>query len=146
LVSITEIQDIIVHRYPFLLVDRIDEIEPMKRAVGIKNVTSNEPFFEGYCPGLLIMPGVLILEAMSQVGGIAILYPYENRGTLAYTCGIDKVKFKRNVVPGDQLRMVAEVIRMRSNMGRIWAKAFVDDKMVAEGEFLFALSRNLENS
>lgn len=142
MISITEIQNIIIHRYPFLLVDRIDEIEPMKRAVGIKNVTFNEPFFQGHFPGVPIMPGVLILEAMSQVGGIAMLYPKENRGMLAYTVGIDKVKFRKNVVPGDQLRMVAEVIRMRSNMGKIWAQSFVDDKIVAEGEILFALSRD----
>lgn len=142
MISITEIQDIIVHRYPFLLVDRIIEIEPMKRAVGIKNVTGNEPFFQGHFPGQPIMPGVLILEAMSQVGGIAILYPDENRGTLAYTVGIEKAKFRKNVVPGDQLRMVAEVIRMRSNIGKIWVKAFVEDEVVAEAEVLFSLSRN----
>ena len=142
MLSITEIQNIIVHRYPFLLVDRIIEIEPLKRAVGIKNVTINEPFFEGYFPGLLIMPGVLILEAMSQVGGIAILYPDEYRGTLAYTTGVDRVKFNKDVVPGDQLRMIAEVVRMRSNMGKVWAQAFVDDKIVAEGEIHFALSRS----
>lgn len=142
MVSVEEIQKIIVHRYPFLLIDRIDEIEPGKRAVGIKNVTINEPFFQGHYPGRPIMPGVLILEAMAQVGGIAILYPEENRGILAYTTGIDRVKFKKDVVPGDQLRMVAEVIRMRSNMGKIWAQAFVDDEVVAEGEFLFAMSRN----
>ena len=141
MVSITEIQNILVHRYPFLLVDRIDEIEPTKRAVGIKNVTINEPFFQGHFPGLPIMPQVLILEAMSQVGGIAILYPNEARGTLAYTSGINRVSFGKNVVLGDQLRMVAEVLRMRSTMGKIWAQAFVDDKIVAEGEFLFALSR-----
>lgn len=141
MVSIAEIQEILVHRYPFLLLDRIDEIEPGKRAVGIKNVTMNEPFFKGHFPDLPVMPSTLILEAMAQVGGVAILYPKENRGILAYTTGIDKVKFTRNIVPGDQLRMVAEVIRMRSNMGKIWAQAFVDEELVAEGEFLFALSR-----
>jgi len=142
LLSITEIQDIIVHRYPFLLVDRIIELEPMKRAVGIKNVTINEPYFQGDFLGQPVMPATLILEAMSQVGGIAILYPEQNRGILAYTVGIEKARFRRNVVPGDQLRMVAEVIRMRSTMGKIWAQAFVDDKRVAEGEILFALARN----
>lgn len=142
MLSIEEIQKILVHRYPFLLIDRIDEIEPGKRAVGIKNVTMNEPFFEGNFPGNPVMPGSLILEAMAQVGGIAILYPEEKRGTLAYTTGIDRVRFTRNVVPGDRLRMVAEVIRMRSNMGKIWAQAFVDDEVVAEGEFLFVLSND----
>lgn len=142
LLAIEEIRKILVHRYPFLLIDRIDEIEPGKRAVGTKNVTMNEPFFEGHFPGNPVMPGSLILEAMAQVGGVAILYPEDKRGTLAYTTGIDRVKFSRNVVPGDQLRMVAEVIRMRSNMGKIWAQAFVNDEVVAEGEFLFVLSND----
>lgn len=142
MISITEIQKIIVHRYPFLLVDRIIEIEPMKRAVGIKNVTMNEPFFLGHFPERPAMPEMLMIEAMSQVGGIAILYPDEYRGTLAYTVGIEKAKFMKDVVPGDQLRMVAEVIRMRSTMGKIWSQAFVDDKLVAEGEIRFALMRN----
>ncbi len=139
MLSITEIQNILVHRYPFLLIDRIVEFEPMKRAVGIKNVTINEPFFSGHFSGRPSMPEVLIIEAMSQVGGIAILYPDEYRGTLAYTVGIEKGKFIKEVVPGDQLRMVAEIIRMRSNMGKIWAQAFVDDKIVAEAEVRFAL-------
>jgi 3-hydroxyacyl-[acyl-carrier-protein] dehydratase len=138
-VSITEIQNILVHRYPFLLVDRINELEPMKRAIGIKNVTINEAFFHEHFPGMPVMPELLILEAMSQVGGIAILYPPEHRGTLAYTSAINRVSFKKSVVPGDQLRMVADVVRMRSTMGKIWAQAFVEDKLVAEGEFLFAL-------
>lgn len=142
MISINEIQDIIVHRYPFLLVDRIIEIEPMKRAVGIKNVTINEPFFLGHFPERPVMPEILIIEAMSQVGGIAILYPDEYRGTLAYTVGIERAKFIKDVVPGDQLRMVAEVIRMRSNIGKIWAQSFVDDKIVAEGEIRFALKYN----
>ena len=142
MISISEIQKIIIHRYPFLLVDRIIEIEPMKRAVGIKNVTINEPFFNGHFPGQPVMPAVLILEAMSQVGGIAMLYPDEHRGTMAYTVGIEKARFIKNVMPGDQLRMVAEVIRLRSNMAKIWAEAFVDDEKVAEGEILFALARN----
>jgi 3-hydroxyacyl-[acyl-carrier-protein] dehydratase len=142
LISINEIQNIIVHRYPFLLVDRIIEIEPMKRAVGIKNVTINEPFFLGHFPERPVMPGMLIIEAMSQVGGIAILYPDEYRGTLAYTVGIERAKFIKDVVPGDQLRMVAEVIRMRSNVGKIWTQAFVDDKIVVEGEIRFALRHN----
>lgn len=142
MLTISEIQDIIIHRYPFLLVDRIIEIEPMKRAVGIKNVTINDSFFQGHFPGRPIMPEMLIIEAMSQVGGIAILYPDELRGTTAYTVGIEKGRFIENVMPGDQLKMVAEVIRMRSNMGKIWAQAFVNNKIVAEAEILFALKRN----
>lgn len=139
MLSLTDIQKIIPHRYPFLLVDRIIEIEPMKRAVGIKNVTYNEHFFQGHFPGQPVMPGVLILEAMAQVGGVAMLYPDENRGKLAYFAGMERVKFRKPVVPGDQLRMVAELIKVRGNMGKLWGEAYVDDQVVAEGEFLFAL-------
>lgn len=135
-----EIQDIIPHRYPMLLVDRIIELEPLKRAVGIKNVTMNEQFFLGHFPSQPVMPGVLLVEAMAQVGGIAMLYPKEHRGKLAFFAGIDRVKFRRPVVPGDQVRMVAEIIKLRGSMGKVWAEAFVDDQLVAEGEFLFVLS------
>ncbi len=141
MLSSTEIQNVIPHRYPFLLVDRIIEIEPMKRAVGIKNVTINEQFFQGHFPGHPVMPGVLILEAMAQVGGVAMLHPEENRGKLAFFAGMDRVKFRRPVVPGDQLRMVAEIIKVRSNMGKLWVQSFVDEQLVAEGEFLFALAQ-----
>ena len=141
MLSATEIQNVIPHRYPFLLVDRILEIEPMKRAVGIKNVSINEHFFQGHFPGHPVMPGVLILEAMAQVGGVAMLYPEENRGKLAFFAGMDRVKFRKPVVPGDQLRMVAEIIKIRSGMGKLWVQSFVDDQLVAEGEFLFALSQ-----
>ncbi|MPN44187.1 3-hydroxyacyl-[acyl-carrier-protein] dehydratase FabZ [bioreactor metagenome] len=139
MLSVTDIQNIIPHRYPFLLVDRIIEIEPMKRAVGIKNVTANEEFFQGHFPGQPVMPGVLILEAMAQVGGVAMLYPAENRGKLAYFAGMERVKFRKPVVPGDQLRMVAELLKVRGNMGKLWGEAYVGDQVVAEGEFLFAL-------
>jgi 3-hydroxyacyl-[acyl-carrier-protein] dehydratase len=139
--SAAEIQNVIPHRYPFLLVDRIIELEPMKRAVGIKNVTINEQFFQGHFPGKPVMPGVLLLEAMAQVGGVAMLYPEEFRGKLAFFAGMDRVKFRKPVVPGDQVRMVAEIIKYRSSIGKVWAEAFVDDQLVAEGEFLFALSQ-----
>ncbi len=141
MLSSTEIQKVIPHRYPFLLVDRIIELEPMKRAVGIKSVTINEQFFQGHFPGHPVMPGVLILEAMAQVGGVAMLYPDENRGKLAFFAGIDRVKFRKPVVPGDQLRMVAEIIKIRGGMGKLWVQSFVDEQLVAEGEFMFALAQ-----
>lgn len=141
LLSATEIQEVIPHRYPMLLVDRIIELEPLKRAVGIKNVTMNEHFFQGHFPGHPVMPGVLILEAMAQVGGVAMLYPDENRGKLAFFAGMDRVKFRKPVVPGDQLRMVAEIIKIRSGIGKLWVQSFVDEQLVAEGEFLFALAQ-----
>jgi 3-hydroxyacyl-[acyl-carrier-protein] dehydratase len=140
MLTVPQIQAIIPHRYPFLLVDRIIEIEPMKRAVGIKNVTANEQFFQGHFPGKPIMPGVLLLEAMAQVGGVAMLYGEEFSGKLAVFAGIDRVKFRRPVVPGDQVRMVAEIMKMRGTMGKIWTEAYVDGELVAEGEFLFALT------
>jgi len=140
MLSVTEIQKVLPHRFPMLLVDRIIELEPMKRAVGIKNVTINEQFFQGHFPDYPVMPGVLILEAMAQVGGVAMLYPEENRGKLAFFAGMDRVKFRKQVVPGDQLRMVAEVIKVRSGVGKLWVQSFVDDQLVAEGEFLFALA------
>lgn len=141
MLSVTDIQKILPHRYPFLLVDRIIELEPLKRAVGIKSVTFNELFFQGHFPGQPVMPGVLILEAMAQVGGIAMLYPDENRGKVAFFAGMDRVKFRKPVVPGDQLRMVAEIIKLRGSMGKVWAEAYVDGQLVAEGEFMFALSQ-----
>ncbi|MCM0757986.1 MULTISPECIES: 3-hydroxyacyl-ACP dehydratase FabZ [Sporomusa] len=140
MLSATEIQAIIPHRYPMLLVDRIIELEPMKRAVGIKNVSINEHFFMGHFPEKPIMPGVIILEAMAQVGGVALLYPEENRGKIAYFAGMEKIKFRKPVTPGDQLRMVAEIIKVRGSVGKVWAEAFVDGQVVAEAEFLFALN------
>lgn len=136
-----EIQKIIPHRYPMLLVDRIIEIEPMKRAVGIKNVSNNEQYFQGHFPGQPVMPGVLILEAMAQVGGVAMLYPEENRGKLAYFAGMEKVKFRRPVVPGDQLKMVAEITKIKGTIGKVWAQAYVDEQLAVEGEFMFALQQ-----
>lgn len=140
MLTVTQIQEIIPHRYPMLLVDRILEVEPMKRAVGIKNVTVNEEFFQGHFPGKPIMPGVLLLEAMAQVSGIPLLIGDEYRGKLAVFAAIDRVKFRRPVVPGDQVKMVAEIIKARGNMGKTWVEAFVDGELVAEAEFLFALT------
>ena len=134
-----EIQNIIPHRYPFLLVDKIIEIDPGKRAVGIKNVTANEPFFQGHFPGKPIMPGVLIVEAMAQVGAVAVLGTEENKGKLAVFTGIDKMRFKKQVLPGDVLRMEVELTAMKRGVGKARASAFVEDKLAASGELMFAI-------
>ena len=134
------IQKILPHRYPFLLVDKILEIEPAKRVVGIKNVTQNEPFFPGHFPGHPIMPGVLILEAMAQTGGILLMDVQENpHEKLAYFTGIDKVKFRRPVRPGDQLRFEMEMLRFRQSICKMAGKAFVDGKLVCEAELTAAV-------
>jgi 3-hydroxyacyl-[acyl-carrier-protein] dehydratase len=134
-----EIQQILPHRYPFLLVDRVPEIGP-DHAVGIKNVTINEPFFQGHFPGQPIMPGVLIVEALAQVGGVALLSRPEHRGKLALFAGLDKVRFKRPVRPGDVLRLEVTLERIRGSIGRGRGVATVDGEVAAQGEFLFALA------
>ncbi len=133
--SIDQIQEIMPHRYPFLLVDRILSLEPGKRVVGIKNVTINEPFFAGHFPAGPIMPAVLIVEAMAQVGGVMLLSMVEDPGgKLVYFMGIDKAKFRKPVVPGDQLRFELEMVRMRSKTCKMRGKAYVDRSLVAEAE------------
>lgn len=139
MLNVQDIEKILPHRYPFLLVDRIDEIEIGKKAVGIKNVTVNEPFFQGHFPGHPIMPGVLIVEAMAQVGGVAILSMEENKGKLAVFAGIDKVRIRKQVVPGDTLRMEVELIAMKRGIGKAKAVATVDGKVACEGELMFAI-------
>lgn len=134
-----DIQSILPHRYPFLLVDRVIELEPGKRAVGLKNVTVNEPFFQGHFPGAPVMPGVLVLEALAQVGGCALLCQEHFRGRLAYLAGIDKVRFKRMVVPGDQLLLKVELTKMKGLIGKAQGEATVDGDLVASGEFMFAI-------
>lgn len=137
--DINGIMNVIPHRYPFLLVDRIEEMAPGVRAVGIKNVTINEQFFQGHFPGHPVMPGMLIIEAMAQVGAVAVLGTPEFAGKLALFAGIDKARFRRQVVPGDVLRMEVELVRMRSTLGKSRAIARVGGDLAAEAELLFAI-------
>ncbi len=132
--DIREIQEILPHRYPFLLVDRITELDTGKRAVGIKNVTINEPFFIGHFPGNPIMPGVLIVEAMAQVAGI-LAFRSGVQGDTVYFMSIDKAKFRKPVVPGDQLRFEITTLQHRGNVWKFSANATVEEKLVAESEF-----------
>ena len=129
-----QILDLLPHRFPFLLVDRIIEFDPGKRIVGLKNVTMNEPFFQGHFPGHPVMPGVLQIEAMAQVGAILLMNVPENQGKIPYFMSLDKVKFRRPVHPGDQLRIEIEVVRMRSRMSSCLARVLVDGHLAAEGE------------
>jgi len=137
--DIAQIQATLPHRYPFLLVDRILELEPGKRAVGVKNVTVNEDFFNGHFPGNPIMPGVLTIEAMAQVAGILALVTTENSGKLALIAGIDKMRFRRPVVPGDQLVTEVTMLKIKNDIGRVKVVGRVDGAVVAEGEYLFVL-------
>lgn len=134
-----EIKAIIPHRYPFLLVDRILEQEEGKRIVGMKNVTVNEPFFQGHFPDYPVMPGVLILEALAQTGAIAVLGQEVNKGKIGFLAGIDKCRFKRQVKPGDQLRLEVEIIRMRGAIGKGKGVATVDGEIACEAEIMFAI-------
>ncbi len=140
MLDINQIQEIIPHRPPFLLIDRILEVEEGVRAVGIKNVTMNEPFFTGHFPGYPVMPGVLIVEALAQVGSVAMLKLEANRGKLGFFAGIDGFRFRGQVVPGDTLRLEVNITRLKGMIGKGQAVAKVGDKVVAEGELMFALA------
>ncbi len=135
-----EIRELIPHRYPFLLVDRIEELEPGVRAVGIKNVTQNEPFFQGHFPDYPVMPGVLIVEAMAQVGAVGVMVNEEYRDKLALFAGIDNVRFRRQVVPGDVLNMEVEIERLKGRIGRGKGRATVNGEKACEADLMFAFA------
>ncbi|MFB8676670.1 3-hydroxyacyl-ACP dehydratase FabZ [Enterococcus gallinarum] len=137
--SIQEIKEIIPHRYPMLLVDRIEELEEGKRVVAKKNVTINEPFFQGHFPHESVMPGVLIVEAMAQAGAVALLSLPDFRGKTAYFGGLDKAKFRKKVTPGDTLILEVEILKVKSAAGIGKGIAYVDGKKVAEAELTFMI-------
>ncbi len=143
MIDVREIMQIMPHRYPFLLVDRIESLKEGEEIVGIKNVTINEPFFAGHFPGNPIMPGVLIIEAMAQVGGVLAFHssPKEWAGSLVYFMGIDKVRFRKPVVPGDQLRLKLTTIRQKQRVFKMRGEAYVEDTLVAEAELMAAIER-----
>jgi 3-hydroxyacyl-[acyl-carrier-protein] dehydratase len=144
--NLQEIQGILPHRYPFLLVDRIIALEIGKRIVGLKNISINEPFFQGHFPGRPIVPGVLIIESLAQVGGIlALLSTPENMGNPSiYLMGLDKVRFRQPVIPGDQLRLEVESLRSGKKFWKMLGKAYVNETLVAEGEIMATVGRGEE--
>lgn len=137
--DINQIKELLPHRYPFLLVDRVTSYEPGKSAKGFKNLTANEPFFEGHFPFRPIMPGVLMVEALAQLGCIAILTGGEHKNSLGVFTGIDGVKFRAMVQPGDRLDMEVELIKMKGPLGKLKATAKVGDKLACEGEISFSI-------
>ncbi|HJV47006.1 MAG TPA: 3-hydroxyacyl-ACP dehydratase FabZ [Bacillota bacterium] len=139
MLNIEQIKELIPHRYPFLLVDKILELEPGKKAIGLKNVTINEPFFQGHFPEFAIMPGVLIIEALAQVGTAATLSLEENKGKLAFFAGIDNARFREQVRPGDTLTLEVELTAFRRGIGKGHAVAKVGEKVAAEADLMFAI-------
>ena len=139
MLDINQIQNILPHRYPFLMIDRVLEVEAGKRAVGMKNVSVNEEFFQGHFPGQPVMPGVLQIEAMAQLAGALLLKDLGGDGKLPFLMAIDKVKFRKAVVPGDQLILEAEIVRVRDRSGEVKTRALVDGKVVAEAQIRFML-------
>ena len=139
ILDIEAIKGILPHRYPFLLVDRIIEIVEDQKIVGLKNVTANEEFFQGHFPGKAVMPGVLLVEALAQTGAVLVLSKPENKGKIAYFARVDNCRFKRQVVPGDQLRLEIEVLKLKGPVGKCQARAFVGEEIACEAELTFAL-------
>jgi 3-hydroxyacyl-[acyl-carrier-protein] dehydratase len=144
MLDINEIRKLLPHSYPFLLVDRILELETSKRIVGIKNVTFNEPFFTGHFPERPIMPGVLILEAMAQAGGVLAFKSFPGMEGSVFFTGIDDARFRKPVIPGDQLKLIVEVVRHRREIWVFDGKALVDDNIVAEARIMAMLKMNKE--
>jgi len=140
--DISEIMQVLPHRYPFLLVDRIIELEPGKKAVGIKNVTVNEPHFTGHFPGKPIMPGVLMIEAMAQVGACALFSEEKYKGQLGVLAGVDNFRFKRQAVPGDTLIITTEVIKLKSSFGWFKGEIRIQNDLVCRGELMFGMEKS----
>lgn len=139
MMDIKEIMNIIPHRYPFLLIDRVEELVEGEKIVAIKNVTMNEPFFQGHFPSQPVMPGVLIIEAMAQAGAVAVLCKEEFKGKIAFLGAVNNAKFRKNVVPGDVLRLEVELVKLKKNAGIGKGIAYVGDKKAAEAEIIFMI-------
>ena len=137
--GVQDIKNIIPHRYPFLLIDKVRYIEPGKKVVAYKNVTSNEYFFQGHFPEMPVMPGVLIIEALAQAGAVAILSQEEFKGKIAFFGAINKAKFRKNVIPGDTLKLEVEIIKIKGSAGIGKGTAYIGEKKAAEGELLFMI-------
>ncbi|HHU50973.1 MAG TPA: 3-hydroxyacyl-ACP dehydratase FabZ [Firmicutes bacterium] len=139
MVEINKIKKLLPHRYPFLMVDRVLSFEPQKKIVALKNVTVNEEFFNGHFPQRPVMPGVLIIESMAQVAGLVMLVEDEHKGKIPFFTGIDNARFRRPVVPGDQLILEIDVVRIKGNVGKVKGRALVGDELAAEAELMFVL-------